>query len=247
MDLKTGSIKAKFKTGDQIKSSPQFYMNEVWCGSHDGILYCVSFRKDNVNEVFRWESGSPIFASPAIDPVHSRILACNLRGDIQCFTAEKKTLWQLSLSSPIFSSPTVDDQGNFYVASVNHYIYRFNGASGECVWKTQVNAPIFSSPTYHQGRIIIGSHGNGILILECFTGTIVESISSLHPVYASPCVSENGHIVWASTKGQVCWKNSAQSLELNGHVFSSPLFVNQKGHVLVGCRNNLLYYLTWIH
>ncbi len=64
MDIKTGQEKWKFKTGDQVASSPAVSDGVVYFGSDDSYLYAVDIKTGQ--EKWKFKTGDEVFSSPAI-------------------------------------------------------------------------------------------------------------------------------------------------------------------------------------
>ena len=76
-----GRERWRFRTRDQIDSSPVVVANRVFFGSTDGTLYAVGLRDGR--ERWRFAAGSPITASPAV--ANQRLVIGTEDGAIYCF------------------------------------------------------------------------------------------------------------------------------------------------------------------
>src|SRR5919199_368542 len=64
LNVQTGELKWKFKTGDVVYSSPSVVAGVVYFGSHDGNLYAVDAKRGI--EKWRFKTGYRVYSSPAV-------------------------------------------------------------------------------------------------------------------------------------------------------------------------------------
>ena len=54
----------RFQTGHQVSGSPVIHKDSVFCGSADGILYCLEYRTGR--QRWKFNTGGPITSSPIV-------------------------------------------------------------------------------------------------------------------------------------------------------------------------------------
>ena len=135
---------------------------------------------------------------------------------------------------------------NFYPPSC--YI-SVSGTTGEIVWTVSVNAAIFSSPVFHNNNtIVFGCHDCHVYHVDRKSGAVRRKMAAAsHPVFASlDTMAAAGRLLAANIAGHVTvWEDGGRTtplaeIQLGGHVFSSPLFL-EPDRFVVGCRDNFLY------
>ena len=64
MDIRTAKEVWRFKTENQVSSSPAVYKDSLYIGSVDGNMYCLEYRTGRLR--WKFETGSAITGSPVI-------------------------------------------------------------------------------------------------------------------------------------------------------------------------------------
>lgn len=244
-----GIIMWKVNVKEAIKSSPVCSRNLVYFGAYDHCIYaCQILKNDNTQIVWKHKvSDSSIYSTPLIAKKETLLIVATLDGTLAALDATNgETRWKTSLESPIFSSPVLCENNSFIVGSASSLIYRINILNGEIIWKfDKAGKSIFSSASLFEDKFVIGTHNNSLLCFDHF-GNLKWTFNTDSPVFSTP-QAYNEKIIFCDISGILHivdrFGKELSSFKLNGEVFSSSVVTKNK--IIVGCRNNMLYCLTF--
>ncbi|XP_060884723.1 beta-alanine-activating enzyme isoform X2 [Labrus mixtus] len=209
----SGDTRWIFETGDAVKSCPAVdpLTGLVMVGSHDGHVYALD-PKDSGEELWSICRDVPFFSSPNASSGH--VIIGSVDGNICCFGAEGKLVWQFKTEGPVFSSPCVtQDRQSVLCGSHDGHLYCLNCADGSLVWTFQTTGKVYSSPCVFDGSAV-GRRG---------------------PLVA---LASTDGAVWIL---DVRDGRMLTTLTLPGELFSSPVVCGRS--LVIGCRNDLVYCL----
>ena len=146
----------KFKTGNEIASSPAVAGGVVYVGSREGWLYAVDAKTGQ--EKWSFNTGSEVFSSPA---VADGIVYVGMSefGPSPLYALDVKTgqeKWSFQTNGLVNSSPAVAD-GVVYVGSNDGRLYALDATTGEEKWRFKTGGPVASSPAIAGGVVYFSS------------------------------------------------------------------------------------------
>lgn len=180
------SLLWKFKTQDQVISSPIIESNTVYVGSEDFNLYAI--HKDTGALKWKYKTGGAISSTPAIS--NGKVMFLSFDGNFYCLNQKDgKLIWKFKTGGeskyevkdyynlsfqPDFwgfylSSAAVNDNKVYFGSSDSH-VYALDIMTGEKIWQYKTEAGVHSSPAIHNNTLIIGSWDSNIYSLNAMTG-----------------------------------------------------------------------------
>jgi len=167
---KLGKLKWKFKTGDEISSSPVIGKDGIiYVGSNDKNLYAI-----NPDGSLRWKFKTKglIDTAPAISS-DGNIFVGSSDGKLYALDPDGNLVWDSSdLGGIDFSSPVIVSEGTLYIGSRTGYLYAIDSA-GSIKWKYYIGGLIRTAPAVGQdGTIYVGSWNNPYLYAVNSDGTL---------------------------------------------------------------------------
>ena len=155
------NLRWKFKTEDEVISSPAVADGTVFFGSEDTYLYAVDMKTGQ--EKWKFKTEDYIHSSPAVaygtvflGSADSYLYAVDMK------TGQKK--WRFKTETIIFSNPAVANGIVFF--SGTFYLYAVDIKTGQEKWKFKTEDYIFSSPAVADGTVFFGSEDNNVYAVE---------------------------------------------------------------------------------
>jgi len=238
-----GTLVWKYATSKCVYSSPEIYNGNVYMGSVDSYIYCLS--AENGNLTWKYKTGHEVWSSPAI--YNGKVYIGSDDTYIYCLNAVNGSLvWRYETESSVFSSPTISN-GKVYVGSWDTYIYCLNADDGSLVWKYKTGGGVESSPTISNGNVYIGSVDSYIYCLSADNGILIWKYGTGKSIYSSSPTISNGKVYVGSLDAYIyCLNADDGSLvwkyKTGYEVWSSPTISN--GNVYVGSWDTYIYCLN---
>ncbi|KAM7012744.1 beta-alanine-activating enzyme [Tautogolabrus adspersus] len=198
--------------GGAVFSSPFLLssLRQLFVASLGGRLLCLN--PDSGEELWSICRDVPFFSSPNGSSGH--VIIGSVDGNICCFGAEGKLVWQFQTEGPVFSSPCVtQDRQRVLCGSHDGRLYCLNFADGSLVWTFQTTGKVYSSPCVFDGSAV---GCRGLLVALASTDGAVWILDV-----------RDGQMLTTFT--------------LPGELFSSPVLWGRS--LVIGCRNDLVYCL----
>eukprot|EP00117_Sycon_ciliatum_P044246 scpid14572/ scgid3372/ Acyl-CoA synthetase family member 4; Aminoadipate-semialdehyde dehydrogenase; Protein NRPS998 len=173
-----GGVLSSWQTSDIVKCAPAVDMatGNVWCGSHDGHVYCLQLESESssICDGALYSSGASdgvdvcssvsllcklhcgggaVLAKVCVDSEHSAVYTATLAGFISAISSTDYTvLWRINHGVPFFSSPvlTGNSSESVCVTAVNGDVLQYRCIDGSKMWQVSCNAQVFSAPTRQQ-------------------------------------------------------------------------------------------------
>lgn len=143
LDIKTGNLAWKFKTGNKIFSTPAVAANKLVIASTDGNVYCLDSQTGRL--IWKYGTPTPIFSSPVIDDNVVYIGSSEGKFRALSFT-NGDIIWENNqISGAIETIPAIDKK-HIYFGSWGSYFYALNKSDGKIVWKWTNGKNGFYSP-----------------------------------------------------------------------------------------------------
>lgn len=138
---------------------------------------------------WRFETGSPIFSSPAV--VDGRVYLST--GDSRILALDENSgvlLWEHEVTAPVNSSPAVAGDLVF-VGLRDGRVLALRKDTGDFQWAFRTGGLIFSSPTVYKGTLYIGSGDERLYALDAMTGEERWNFETDGRVLSSPAVNQD--------------------------------------------------------
>ena len=148
----------KFKTGDQIKSSPAIENGTVYIGSSDANVYAVDL--ETGEEIWRYHTSDAIEAAPLV--VGGSVYVGALDGFLFAIDANSGSLrWKYETDSQIAGAAnwTRSSDGRdlwILVGSHDNFLHCLNSADGKVVWKYETGNYVNGAPAVAGGKAVLG-------------------------------------------------------------------------------------------
>ena len=189
----SGQLKWRFKTEDEISSSPVIGSDgTVYVGSNDKNLYAI-----NPDGSLKWkfETQGVIDTAPALSS-NGTIFVGSSDGKLYALDSDGSLIWDSSnLGGIDFSSPVIVSGGILYIGSRTGYLYAID-STGSIKWKYYIGGLIRTAPAIGQdGTIYVGSWNNPYLYAVNSDGTLKWKYGLSGNIgLSSPAISSDGTI-----------------------------------------------------
>ncbi len=158
LDIRTGNLRWKARTGGSIFSSPAISAGRVIIGSMDHMLYAFNVADGSL--CWKSDFGGILYSSPAI--AESTVVIGATNGCIRALSLTTgDILWEYRTSS-VVSAPGVVCGDVVYIGTLDHLLYAFEIQSGKVLWTGTVEGRIKNPPVSCNGIIFVPVEGNCI-------------------------------------------------------------------------------------
>ncbi|XP_046625977.1 beta-alanine-activating enzyme [Neodiprion virginianus] len=255
LNLKSGQIIWKYKTGDTVKCTAATSSNgkSVFVGSYDKYFYNISI--EDGQEIWRFKcSEGSISATPCTCLRACSVLFGTLDGTCMSLNQTSgEIIWKFKFNDPIFSAPAMLENEDIVFCSVSGEMKCFNSETGHEKWNYKIDGNVFSHLVMRKNcfmnteELIIGSNNKSVYCLSIqtlsSTPVLKYSVTFECPIFATP-YCERDVLIVADTGGVLSFINAfngqvVTSLKLGGNIFSSPVINGE--FLVVGCRDNNMY------
>jgi len=180
--VNTAQLIWKFKTGDDVGTTPVVMNGIVYFGSDDGYLYAV----DALNGKSKWylQTGSVVRTSPTV--VEGIVYFGSDDGHLHAVDAlSGKLRWSFQTGSKFITNPIVDNKTVYIgtVASVvftQDYLYAIDSISGKLKWKFEPKfrmkgegTGITTTPAVADGIVYFGCNNSYFFALDTLSGRLI--------------------------------------------------------------------------
>lgn len=251
LDLKTGALRWKFRTGDVVHASPAVEGGLVYIGSWDRTFYAL----DSATGALRWsfltgddpELHNQVgIASSAAVEGGKVFFGCR---DGQFYALDARTgalLWKHDNHKGwVIASPLVAQGRVYFPTSDGRRFKALDMATGTLHFDRENPAISFSSPTLAGGRIYFGSSDGWLHALDAATGSEVGAFQSegnrAHgPKYLDAQGHFRGDALYPSRTLEGLFLGMERMYSL-GAILSSPLVID--GVCIAACADGTVYAL----
>lgn len=177
VDVKSGQLKWKFKTGNVVHSDPVVDEETVYTGSFDGYMYAL----DIENGSLRWKFdtiGATYFPEGAVQQgaaLYEGVLLFGSR-DYNLYVLDKQTgkgNWNFKAESWIIGRPLVHEERVYFGTSDSHLLYSKDiNDYRKLYWKADFPLRNLGSPVAHEDVIYAGNFDGALYGLNKETGEI---------------------------------------------------------------------------
>ena len=237
--LNGGGLNWKFKTGDDVASSPAIGSDgTIYVGSSDYCLYAIN---PDGTQKWKFKTTWNVKSSPAIGS-DGTIYVGSSDYCLYAINPDGTEKWKFRTGSYVMSSPAVGSDETIYVGSGDDHLYAVN-PDGTEKWKFKIGGDVRSSPAIgSDGTIYVGSYR--YLYALNPDGTQKWKFST--GGNSSPAVGSDGTIYVGGSRalyainpdGTLKWK-----FQTGGRVDSSPA-IGSDGTIYVGSNDDRLYALN---
>ncbi len=182
LDTETGRKRFVFAAGSTITGSPVIHGDQVYFGTHRGIVWALDRRGITYpfeRAVWRWKIqlyvwdiiidepplqkgtvwgtyiGGKILESPAI--AHERVYVANSEGKVAALDIETGLVrWSVVLDEKITAAPVVAG-GTVVIGTENGVVHGIDAHTGELAWDFGIDGKITDSPIVAGGVIYVAS------------------------------------------------------------------------------------------
>jgi outer membrane protein assembly factor BamB len=249
LDIESGNLKWKFKTGDVVHASPAYADGVLYLGSWDSFFYAVEAATGK--EKWRFHGGEdPLihnqvgFQSSAAVAEGVVYVGCRDSNLYALEAATGKEKWRVNNEmSWVITSPAVTQGKVFFATSDSSLYHVVDAATGKPVLRQEDKAYMFSSPTVVGDVVLIGVLNGTLEARDLKSGELLWDFQT------EVSKQNKGWVLTADRKFNASmlyysnWREApvvATERQFNiGAIFSSPLVVN--GVVYFGSTDGNLY------
>ncbi|MFQ3568054.1 MAG: serine/threonine-protein kinase [Aggregatilineales bacterium] len=232
----------KFKTEDEIRSSPVSVRDIALVGSYDTNMWAVKL--DNGELVWKFPTHGGIASSPVIDDSNKLVLFGSEDNSLYAVDYRSGRIsWTYATKDRIRSTPRIAHEHVFF-GSDDGKIYALGVVTGRFLWAFDMVAPVRSRPFVTNELVIVGCE-SGELIALGLSGTRKWSYRAKRGIIAGPLVDLNEGICYVgSTDGYMYALDAANGFNswrfrTNGPIIGSA--VASRGLLYFGSADGNLY------
>jgi len=231
----------RYRTGDDIFSSPAVAEGVVYIGSYDDNLYALDAKSGKL--LWKYETGDHVCPSAAV--AEGVVYIGSYDDNLYALDATSgKLLWKYKTGDDVCSSAAVAE-GVVYIGSYDDNLYALDAKSGKLLWRYRTGDDVRSSPAVAEGVVYVGSCDNSLYALDAKSGKLLWEYRTGDDVLSSPALAEGVVYIGSyddslyaldAKSGKLLWK-----YETRDDLFSSPAVA--EGIVYVGSCDDNLYAL----
>jgi len=249
VDVGSGDLKWKFKTGDVVHASPAYADGTLYFGSWDSYFYAVDATTGK--EKWRFHGGEDSLIHNQVGFQSSPMIAngvvytgCRDSNVYALDAATGKEKWRFNNEmSWVNSSPALADGKLFFATSDSSLYHAIDVGTGKPVYKQDGKAWMFSSPAVAGDVVLIGVLNGTLMARDIKTGELlweyqVERSKQNNGWILTSERRFNGPLLYYSSWREAPMIASERQIAIGG-IFSSPLVVN--GVVYFGSNDGYLY------
>lgn len=186
----------KFKSEDEIRTTPTAYGDIALIGSYDHNVWAVNLENGSLKWKFATNAG--IAVSPAVDPKNRLVLFGSEDHTFYAVDlASGRITWTHSTHDRIRSTARVFQEYVFF-GSDDGRIYALLSGNGRYLWEHDMGGPVRSQPYVFQDIIIAGSEMGEVVGLE-LSGAKKWSYRTRRAINAGPIVDEIENICYVGS------------------------------------------------
>jgi outer membrane protein assembly factor BamB len=234
----------RYKTGDEIKSSPVIAGNMIFIGSMDGYLYAIN---TSGKLQWRYKTEASIEAPPLF--VRNTVVVGSMDGTVYALEASTgKLKWKFKTEGQIAGGANWMTDGTgiqILVPSYDYNLYSLDFETGKMRWKTETNNYLNGTAATDNRRITIGGCDSYLHVIDSSNGISLGKIDIGTYVAESSAISGNLAFVGDYDGGFTCvnlntyrrqWKFENPRMT---PFLSSPAISGEK--VVIGSHDRRVY------
>jgi outer membrane protein assembly factor BamB len=250
LNVSTGTLNWKFKTGDVVHASPAISDGTVFIGSWDSYFYALDATTGK--EKWRFKTGEDADIHNQVGIQSSAAVAdgivyfgCRDSNFYALDANTGKLKWEFNnKGSWVIGSPAIQDGKVYFATSDSGMFYAFDARSGTQIFYLNFKGwPMFSSPAIAGGTLYIGSHLGKLFAVDLANQKVAwtfetEASKQNGPIYIKADGSPNYEAVFTDNfyDNMVIGVDKMLSV---GAVLSSPIVVDNT--IYFGSNDGNLY------
>lgn len=179
----------KFKTEDEIRTTPSAYRELIFVGSYDTNVWAIN--SETGEFVWKYPTNGGIASSPIVDTDNKLVM---FGSEDYTFTAlEYKTgriNWTYTTNDKIRSTPRVA-HGHVFFGSDDGKLYALVSQNGRYLWEYDMGSPVRTQPWVTNDLIVAGCEEGELVALE-LSGSKKWSFRAKRAITSSPYVDIEG-------------------------------------------------------
>jgi eukaryotic-like serine/threonine-protein kinase len=252
LDVASGTLKWKFKTGDVVHASPAISDGTLFVGSWDSFFYALDVATGK--EKWRFKTGEDPKIHNQVGIQSSAAVAngvvyfgCRDSKFYAVDVATGKQLWSFdNKGSWVIGSPAVQDGKVYFATSDSGLFYALDAKSGAPVFSLDnKHWPMFSSPAISGDTLYVGSHEGKLLAIDLKTQKFTWSFETEgHKQNGSTYTKPNGTPKYEAAFTDFFYDDmvhGVQKMMAVGAILSSPVIAN--GNIYVASTDGNIYAL----
>ncbi|CAJ0607086.1 unnamed protein product [Cylicocyclus nassatus] len=223
-------------------------------GGYDGNVYFLSmlnaydrklYKLDSRSRKCVWscliQSGSP--ACPLL--LERTVIVTTIKGSVEAIDINEGVhVWTFEANAPVFSAVSPYGTSGF-VGSVDGTVMKIGLDNGEKELAVNIHEPVFSEVRFLNDLIYIVTERGSLFVADSMLNILRHFRFESHRFVVPPMRMDVRTVCIVSSYGSLIiydeGGNCARAFRLGGgHVFSSVVYLKEKGLALVGCRDNFL-------
>jgi outer membrane protein assembly factor BamB len=223
----------KFKTEDEIRTTPTCWQDLVFVGSYDTNVWALKLEDGSMTWKYPTQGG--IASSPVLDEQNRAVIFGSEDFRLHVVDARNgRSNWTFNTKDRIRGTPRVQHNHVFF-GSDDGKVYAINSVNGRKIWETEIGAPVRSRPFVTNDLVIVGAE-SGELVALSLSGQRKWTYRSKKGFISGPLVETKENVCYIGSQDGFLYALDATSgfnvwrFRTNGPVFSSPAL-----------RGNLVY------
>lgn len=190
-----------------------------------------------ISESWKRSFAAPVTSSPRL--ADGTVYFGSRDGHLYAFDRSGELRWKYRASGGIGAS-ALAREGRIVCADYRGELFSLDARNGRPIWKLALGAKVVSSPVAMDGavyaattdgRVVAAREQDGKRLWEKKIGASIRATPAVGPGWLVAATTD-GALVKLDAAGKVIWRVS-----IGGEILSSPLFVEEKGIVVVGAQN----------
>lgn len=184
------------------ESSPAIDRDDVYVGTYDGRLMCIS----RTTGVTRWTFGTGGDTDVTAVVTDRYVYTAAEEENPYLFCIDRETgreVWRRGNRTGWWSTPAVAD-GHVFAGSNDGQMICLEATTGEEQWVTDVGAGVWSSPSVVDGRVVFGDQDGNVYLLRASDGMLLWGFPTGRQINASPCIVD-GRVYLGNDDGMFCF------------------------------------------
>lgn len=216
----------KFKTEDEIRTSPTLFRGMAYVGSYDSNMWAV--RADKGELVWKFPTGAGIASSPAVDADTKLVIFGSEDNIIYAVEALTGRLsWTYHTRDKVRASPRIA-HNHVFIGSDDGNLYALVAQTGRFLWTFEAGTPVRTRPFVTNELVIFGVDDGSIYGVE-LSGKRKWVMRSKRAVNSSPYVDTQENLCFVGSFDGFLYALDANSgytlwrFRTNGPIVSSPM------------------------
>lgn len=232
----------KFKTEDEIRTSPAIFRSVVYIGSYDTNMWALNAEDGKL--LWKFPTGAGIASSPTFDSATKLVYFGSEDHIFYALDAQSGRLsWTYHTKGKIRSSPRVAHNHVFF-GSDDGFMYALAANNGRFLWQFEAAIPIRTRPFVTNEVIIFGADDGSVYGLE-LSGKRKWVYRAKRGINSSPVVEPTQNICFVGSFDGYMYALDANSgytlwrFRTNGPVVSTPAMTADT--VFFGSADGIVY------